>query len=203
MRNSIVIVGAGGHGRVVADTAVLLGYTEILFLDDADDCCVEIAGKTNDYVKYIDKCDFFVAIGNPYIREKIIGDLEAGGANIVSLIHPSAVIGSKVVVGNGSFIAPGAIVNTGVVIGRGVIINTASSVDHDCRIDDFCHISVGSHLAGTVMVGKRTFVGAGSTIINNLSVCQDCVIGAGAVVVKNITECGTYIGVPTKKLEKL
>ena len=201
MKNSIVIVGAGGHGRVVADAAVLCGYKQVYYLDDADNCDVELSGKTGDYIKFVDECDFFVAIGNSAIREKITNVLLSGGANIVTVIHPSAVIGSDVVIGEGTFVAPGAVINTRATIGKGVIINTCSSVDHDCIVEDFCHISVGSHVAGTVTIGKGSFVGAGATVINNLSICGSCIIGAGATVVKDITHQGTYVGVPANKIK--
>ena len=199
MKKSIVIVGAGGHGRVVADAALLSGYKQVYFLDDADSCAVELSGKTSDYINYVNDCDFFVAIGSSTIREKITNILLSGGANIVTVIHPSAVIGSNVSIGEGTFVGPGAVINTRSIIGKGVIINTCSSVDHDCIVEEFCHISVGSHIAGTVTIGKGTFFCAGSTVINNLSICSDCIIGAGAVVVKDITEPGTYVGVPAKK----
>ena len=201
MKNCIVIIGAGGHGRVVADAARLNGYENILYLDDAEKCTVELAGKTSDYVKYIDECDFFVAIGNSVIREKITNTLISNGANVVSLIHPSAIIGSNVTIGIGTFVAPGAVINTGSTIGKGVIINTGSSVDHDCVIGDFCHISVGARIAGTVRIDHGTFLCAGATVINNRSICSGCTIGAGAVVIKDIIEGGTYVGVPAVRVK--
>ena len=124
-----------------------------------------------------------------------------GGANVVSIIHPSAIIGSNVAIGIGTFVAPGAVINTGSTVGKGVIINTCSSVDHDCVIDDFCHISVGARIAGTVEIGHGTFLCAGATVINNHSICSGCVIGAGAVVIKDITESGTYVGVPAVRVK--
>lgn len=201
MTNCIVIIGAGGHGRVIADTALLSGYKDVVFLDDAEKCEVEISGKTDDFVKYLNNCDFFVAIGNNKTRAKITDKIKNSGAAIVSLIHPSAVIGSNVVIGKGSFVAPGAIINTGAVIGDGVILNTASSVDHDCRVGDFSHVSIGSRVAGTVQIGKGCFIGAGAVIINNTTICEACVIGAGSVVVKDVVECGTYVGVPARKIK--
>lgn len=201
MKNNIVIIGAGGHGRVVADSARLSGYENVLFLDDAEKCAVELAGKTCDYIEYIDNYDFFVAIGNSAIRKKITNTLADGGANIVSIIHPSAIIGSNVTIGIGTFVAPGAVINTGTSVGRGVIINTCASVDHDCVIGDFCHISVGARIAGTVEIGPDTFLCAGSTVINNHSICAGCIIGAGAVVIKNIVEPGAYVGVPAVRIK--
>lgn len=199
MKQSIVIIGAGGHGRVVADAARACGYTRVLFLDDAEDCAVELSGRTDDYKKFIGACDFFVAIGNAAIRERITRALISDGADIATIMHPSAVIGSSVSIGKGSFVAPGAVVNTGANVGEGVILNTCCSVDHDCTVEDFCHVSVGAHLAGTVCVGRSTMIGAGATVINNLSLCAGCTVGAGAVVVNDLNEPGTYIGVPARK----
>jgi len=193
----LVIIGAGGHGRVVADIARLNGYEGIIFLDDAD---VPIAsGRISEYVEYLD-ADFIVAIGNNHVREKIQKMLVENNCKVVTMIHPDAVIGSNVVIGSGTVVMAGAVVNTGAKIGEGVILNTCCSVDHDCAIDDYCHVSVGTHLAGSVTVGKNTFICAGATVINNVSICDECVIGAGAVVVKNIEKSGTYVGVPAKVL---
>ena len=201
--NRLIIIGAGGHGRVVADIARLNGYNDIRFLDDSDISVsggYHVVGKVDEYVKYTDNSDFIVAIGNNKVRRNILETVQKNGANIVTLIHPAAVIAENVNIGKGSVVMSGAVVNCGTVIGVGVIINTCSSVDHDCIVEDYVHISVGSHLAGTVKIGECTMIGAGATVINNISICENCVIGAGAVVVKNIKEKGTYVGVPAKKV---
>ena len=202
MNKRIVILGAGGHGRVVADVARLFGYEKVMFLDDSNNCAVKVSGKISDYPKYISDSDFFVAIGNNTVREKITNDLIKNDANIATIIHPSAVIGSRVKIGMGTVVMAGAVINCDTEIGAGVIINTCASVDHDCIVGDYCHISVGSHLAGTAEVGKASFIGAGATVINNVFICENCMIGAGALVVKDIKENGTYIGVPVKRVIK-
>lgn len=198
--NRLIIIGAGGHGRVVADIAKLNGYADIVFLDDAD--VPAVSGKVSNYVQYIGNADFIVAIGNGKVREKIQTMLEDNGCTITTLIHPNAVIGGNVEIGKGSVAMAGAVVNTGSRIGQGVILNTCCSVDHDSVIGDYCHISVGAHLAGSVIVGRQSFICAGATVINNISICDECVIGAGAVVVKNIEKSGTYVGVPARYIEK-
>ena len=96
----------------------------------------------------------------------------------------------------------GAVINPGTMIGKGCIINTNSAIDHDCEIGDFVHVSVGSHLSGTVTVGKGTWIGAGATVSNNVAICGGCMIGAGAAVIKDIDKPGTYVGVPAK-MERL
>ncbi|MBQ7830913.1 MAG: acetyltransferase, partial [Clostridia bacterium] len=112
----------------------------------------------------------------------------------------SAIIGACVEVGAGTAIMAGAVINPCSKLGKGVILNTCSSVDHDCIIGNYCHIAVGVHVAGTVTLGEKVWLGVGATIKNNVNICADCMIGAGAVVVKDIMESGTYIGVPAKKM---
>lgn len=193
----LVIIGASGHGKVIADIAVRNGYEEIVFLDDDEsikECAgFPVIGKTCE-ARNIDG-DKIVAIGNAKIRERIQSELE----NVVTLIHPVAVISRRVTIGTGSVVMAGAIINTDVVIGKGCIINTGASVDHDCRIGDFAHISVGAHVAGTCEIGKKTWIGAGATVSNNVNICGDCMIGAGTVVIKDIDKSGTYVGVPARE----
>ena len=198
----LVIIGAGGHGRVIADIAQKLGtYATISFLDDGnakETMGLPIVGITSDVEKYVDTADIFVAIGNSKVRGGFIERLLAMGANVPTLIHPSAIIGTCVEIGVGTAIMAGAVINPCSKLGKGVILNTCSSIDHDCSIGDYCHIAVGVHVAGTVSLGDNVWLGAGVTIKNNVNICADCVIGAGAVAVKDITESGTYIGVPAK-----
>lgn len=204
MSKKLVIIGAGGHGKVAADIASKNGYSEIVFLDDvstAKECLgYPLVGKLNMADQFGD-FDFFVAVGNPKIREEIMTELSYKGMKMATLIHPSAVLGKNVSVGEGTIIAAGAVINPDTVIGKGVIINTCSSVDHDCIVEDFVHVAVGSHLCGTVSVGSGTWIGAGATVSNNISICPDCMIGAGAVVVNDVQESGTYVCVPAKRID--
>lgn len=196
----LVIIGASGHGKVVADIAKKNGYEQIVFLDDNESLteCGDypVAGKCCRYAEY--DCDMIVAIGNPAIRAKFLKELEQNGKSVPILIHPNASIAENVEIGKGTVIVAGAVVNPGAVIGKGCIINTGASVDHDCAVEDHVHISVGAHVAGSVKIGERTWIGAGATVSNNVNICADCMIGAGAVVVKDLFEKGTYIGVPAR-----
>ena len=193
----LVIIGASGHGKVIADIAIRNGYEEIVFLDDDKsirECAgFPVVGKTSQAAEL--DGDKIIAIGNAKIRERIQKDLE----NVVILIHPSAVVSRRVCIGIGTVVMAGAVINSDTIIGDGCIINTGSSVDHDCRIGSYSHISVGAHVAGTVEIGDRTWIGASATVINNVNICEDCMIGAGAVVVENIIKSGTYIGAPAKE----
>ncbi len=199
----LIIIGAGGHGRVIADIAQKLGvYKKISFLNDGNDeesMGLPIIGKTEEVEKYVKTADIFVAIGDSEVRGSFIEKLLSMGANLPTLIHPSAIIGACVEIGEGTAIMAGAVINPCAKLGKGVILNTCSSVDHDCIIGDYCHIAVGVHIAGTVTLGDRVWVGAGATIKNNVEICANCTIGAGAVVVETIQCSGTYIGVPAKR----
>lgn len=190
----IAIIGAGGHGRVVADIARLCGYETILFFDDGD--VPGRVGSVADVDAYLNTSDVFVAIGNNRVRKMITERLLK---KPVTLVHPKAVVAGDAVLGCGVVVMAGAVVNPGATIGDGAIINTGSSVDHDCIVGPYVHISVGAHLAGTVCVGEGVFICAGAVVINNICVCDHAVIGAGAVVVKDIAEPGTYIGIPARK----
>ena len=181
MKNKLVIIGAGGQGRVCADIARLMGYAEIIFLDDG---APNAEGKVKDYPQYLPDADFFVAIGNGTVRRKIQTMLEENGAPIATLIHPNATVAQDVKIGQGTAVMAGAVINPGAVIGCGNIVNTCASVDHDCRVGDYLHIAVGARICGTVTLEDDSWIGAGAVIIQNLSVCAGCMIGAGAVVVK-------------------
>ena len=196
-KNKLIIFGAGGHGKVIADIASLNDYREIVFLDD-DESIKEcggypVVGKISGGLEM--DGDKIVAIGNHEIRERIQKRIK-----VVTLIHPSAIIAKDVRIGDGTVVMAGAVINPGAVIGNGCIINTSSSVDHDCSLEDYVHISVGAHVCGTVCIGPHTWIGAGSVINNNLTICSNVMIGSGAVVVSNIVEPGTYIGVPAKHI---
>lgn len=202
--NNLVIVGASGHGKVIADIAEKVGYTDIVFLDDnpkVESCgTYKVVGECKSALSYKNS-DFIVAIGNTKVRRKIQSELIAMGLHIVSLIHPAAVIAPNVKIGVGTVVMAGAVINPYTEIGQGCIINTCASVDHDCRIGDYVHVSVGAHVAGTVTIEDNTWIGAGATISNNIEIVADCMIGAGAVVVADIDEPGTYVGVPAKKIK--
>jgi len=205
MKNKLIIIGASGHGKVVADIAIKMNkWQSITFLDDdesiKESMGLEVIGKTADAFTYKEEADFFVAIGSNGTREKIQEKLIEEELNVVSLIHPSAVIGTDVEVGIGTVVMAGVVINSSTKVGNGCIINTSSNLDHDNLLEDYVHISPSASLAGTVRVGKGSWLGIGSVISNNLNISNGCKIGAGAVVVKDITEPGTYVGIPARRL---
>lgn len=197
----LVIIGASGHGRVVADIGVRNGYEEIVFLDDDEtvrDCgrypVIGGRGKLRET-----EGDVIVAIGDPAIRKRIQETIEE--ERLVVLIHPSAVVAEGVMIGKGTVIMAGAVINPCSELGEGCVINTCASVDHDCKLGDYVHVAVGAHVAGHVEIGDGTWVGAGATVSNDVKICAGCMIGAGAVVVRDIGQPGVYVGVPVKAIE--
>lgn len=201
MKNRLVIVGAGGHGKVVADLALKNGYTELCFVDDyaAGDCMgFPIIGVCGDLSDLHDgRTDFVIAIGNNAAREKVA---EAYDVNWVTLVHPSAQIAVNVTLGTGTVVMAGAVINACAKVGKHCIINSCAVVEHDNVLEDYVHISPNAALGGTVRIGGLSHVGLGAIVRNNVEVSDCCVIGAGAVVVEDIAACGTYVGIPARKI---
>lgn len=200
--NRLVIIGAGGHGKVIADNALKNGYTDISFVDDcAQGSCMgfPIVGTSADVEQMNDgKTDFVVGIGDNKTRRTIV---EGHDLNWVTLVHPSAQIAADATIGRGTVVMAGAVANACVKIGSHCIINTNAIVEHDNAIGDFVQIAPGVILGGTVRIGEQAHIGIGATVSNNINVCENCVIGAGAVVIKDIEESGTYVGVPAQKIK--
>lgn len=197
----LIIIGASGHGRVIADIAKLNGYSEIAFLDDDSykkyNGQYKVIGMSKDIDKYSDY-DVIIGIGNNHIRKKITENLKV---HQTTLVHPSAIIDPTVVIGDGTVVMANAVINANSVIGKGCIINTASTVDHDCFLGDFVHLSPGVHVAGTVHIGENSWIGVGSSIINNLIICDDVTVGAGTTIIGDIKESGKYVGLPLRRLD--
>jgi sugar O-acyltransferase (sialic acid O-acetyltransferase NeuD family) len=205
MKKKLLIIGASGHGKVVADIALKMNrWQSVAFLDDdkniKSSIGLEVLGTSSEVYKYIEEYNVFVGIGNNTTRQKIHCMLEKLGAAIPVLIHPHAVIGEQVEIANGTALMAGTIVNSCTRIGKGCIVNTGSTIDHDNCIEDFVHVSPGAHLAGTVCIGKRSWLGIGSIISNNINVTNDCQLGAGSVVIRDITDSGVYVGAPVRRI---
>lgn len=197
----LIIVGAGGHGKVIADNALKNGYTDICFVDDrTTGTCMgfPIVGTTADIPDLDDgETGFIIGVGSNEVRRRIAEEYDV---NWVPLIHPSAQVGENVSIGNGTVVMVGAIINPCTRIGAHCIINSRAIVEHDNRIGDYAHISPGAALAGNVRIGEETHIGIGVSVINNVEICSQCIIGAGGVVIENIHDRGTYAGVPVRKI---
>lgn len=206
MKKKLLIIGASGHGKVVADIAIKMNtWQSIAFLDDNKNVrkCLglEVIGRSVDFVAYIDEWNFFVAIGDNTIRKKVQEKIQLYGGELVTLIHPAALLGINVTIGRGTVVMAGTVINSDTQIGDGCIINTSSSLDHDNIISDYVHVSPGVRIAGSVNIGESSWVGIGGVVSNNLSICNNCNIGAGTVVLKDIKQRGTYVGIPARKIK--
>lgn len=191
MNKKLAIIGAGGHGKVVGEIALLNKYKIIDFFDDKigeiKDYPFKIVNNVNYLKKNLKDYDaFFVAIGDNHIRSKNIEWLKNKKVNIVSLIHPKSTLSKFSDLGIGTCIMANAVVNPGTLVRDGVIINTSASIDHDCVIEDYSHISPNCSLSGNVTIGKFTHLGTGTSVHPGTEIGKDVKTGIGSRVFKNI-----------------
>jgi sugar O-acyltransferase (sialic acid O-acetyltransferase NeuD family) len=200
----IAIVGAGGHGKVVAD-AILARNADHLagFLDDDSSLWgrthfgFPILGPTDSWQTHsIDA--IVVGIGENMARKRQFDKLKAAGAKLATVVHPQATLGKGVVLGEGVVAFAHVVVNPDTHVGANTILNTASTVDHDCVIGAHCHLAPGVRIAGEVTLGEGVFAGIGAVVIPGLSIGRWSVIGAGAVVIRDAAESAKLVGVPAK-----
>lgn len=203
MNKHLVILGAGGHGRAVADAALKMGYRTIVFLDDrAAGLCIgfPIAGPLDRAEALRDgRTDFVIALGDNRLRRRVAMGHDLPWARIV---HPSAQISPFAELGAGTVVLAGAAVNVCARVGRHCIVNTGAVVEHDNVLEDFAQVAPRAALGGSVRVGALAQIGIGAVVKNNIAVGMGCVIGAGAVVVKSTEPGGVYVGVPAWRREK-
>ncbi len=205
MTKKLAIVGASGHGKVIADIAEQLGYT-VNFYDDAypnktyiehwpiHGTCADLIALNNTNATLSN--DVVVAIGNNEIRDQKIELLRRNSFNLITLIHPTAVISPYAAIASGTVVFAGAVINAFAKVGVGCIINTSAVVEHDCSIDNFTHICPNVALAGGVSVGARSWVGISSQVKQLITIGDNCIVGAGSTVIKNISDNVTAFGSP-------
>lgn len=203
----LIIAGAGGHGRVVADAALATGtYSSLAFLDDrrSDHVTSEgwpILGRLEDLGNFSSEYQFFVAgFGNAASRLELLSRARNLGFRCVSIIHPTAVVSNHCSIGEGSVVIAGACINIGARIGEACIVNTGATVDHDCVLAEGVHVCPGAHLAGNVEIGARTWFGIGAVAKQGIKIGADVMVGAGAVVVQDVPDNATVVGNPARAL---
>lgn len=201
MNPEIIIIGAGGHGRVIADIVKSAGDTVLGFLDDGvagSNICGRILGAVSDCIKFKDKL-FIIAIGNNEVRKNI--SLKYPDLNYYTAVHPAAAVSDSARIGSGTCVMPGAVIAAGAKVGAHCIVNTNAVIEHDCVLEDYVHVSPSATLCGTVRVGEGTHIGACAVAVNNIRIAPHSVIGAGAAVIRNADSPGTYVGVPARKIK--
>lgn len=208
----LVIWGASGHARVVADIVRLTGNFNIVgFLDSVDPgrkgtdfCGAPVLGGEEqlEFLREKKIRHLSLGIGDCQARLSLAATVSQFGFELATLVHPGATISEDVFLGPGTVVMAGAVVNPGSTIGENVIVNTSSSVDHDCSVDNGVHIGPGAHLGGGVSIGQGTWVGIGAIVKDKIRIGRGTVIGAGAVVLNDIPDYVIAFGVPAKIIRK-
>ncbi|NQU95467.1 MAG: acetyltransferase [Candidatus Omnitrophica bacterium] len=199
IKEDIVLIGGGGHAKVVIDAVRKVKKIRIYGIVDSKlrkgDSFLGVPILGDDSVlpelfkKGIKKAFIAVgSIGGCSIRKKLYANLKNIGFELPAIKHQGAVIAGDVKIGEGSFVAAGAVINPGVKIGKNVIINTRASIDHDCEIGDFVHIAPGVTLSGGVKIDKETHVGTGANIIQYVKIGKGCLISAGSTIIRNVAD---------------
>ena len=214
MKRKLVIWGASGHARVVAEIIRLNGEYDIVgFLDDVNPqrhktafCGSRILGGREqlDHMRANGVRHLIFAFGDCQARLRLSEFVRAEkGFNLAIAIHPRATVAEDARVGNGTVIAAGAVASAASRIGENVIINTCSSIDHECEIQDGAHISPGAHLGGKVTVGRGTWIGIGAIVKDGVQIGRNSQVGAGSIVLEDIPDNVIAFGAPAKPMEKI
>lgn len=202
----LAIIGAGGHGKVVADLAGLLGWDSISFFDAAwrgklSDPRWPLVGDTSTFIeKSIEFDGFLIAIGNCEVRWNEFSKIKNSTTPLITLTHPNSTVSQYSKVGEGTVILAGSVVNTDAVIGKACIINVGATVDHDCNLGNSVHVAPGAHISGGVTIGDASWIGVGSAIKQGVRIGKNVMVGAGAVVVSDIPDNATVVGNPARTM---
>lgn len=189
----MILLGASGHGKVIADILKLSGEADIVFWDDNPNASVP--GFTV-YPKGLIATDrVIISIGDNATRKKIT---KTYSYSYGRALHPSLIAAKDVTIGSGSVVMAAVVINTGASIGMHCIVNSAAVIEHDSVIKDFVHISPNATLAGNVTVNEGAWIGAGATIIQGITIGCWAIVGAGAVVVRDIPDFAVVVGNPAK-----
>ena len=203
MHTDILIVGSGGHAKVVIETLSMKNvFTNIRIVDEREDKKGSFFNQYSvDFLKSwnILETNFHVAIGSNEARSRISKDAIIVGKNYQSIIHPESTISPSAIILDGSFVAANTVISSDALINKGCILNHFASVDHDCIIGEYSHIAPHATLLGGVKVGSHCLIGAGAVILPKISVGNYVVVGAGSIVTRDIPDNMTYFGNPAKE----
>jgi sugar O-acyltransferase (sialic acid O-acetyltransferase NeuD family) len=198
----LALLGASGHGKVVADAALASGWDAVEFFDDTwpqrqQNGPWPVTGGSAALLARLQEFQgVIVAIGDCAVRLEKHRSLQAAGARLATVVHPAAVVSRHAVLGVGTVVMAGAVVNIDAIVGQAGIINTGATVDHDCRLGDAVHICPGAHLSGYVQVGHVSWVGVGAAVKQCMILGERVMVGAGAVVVQAVPDGLTVVGNP-------
>lgn len=212
MNLPVIILGGGGHGKVLLDILLqqsfdILGFT-VPGNEQSNDTIKELQlmGDDSAVLHYSPDKVLLVnglgSVGNTSRRQRLYQEFSQKGYRFLDVIHNSAIIASDVLTGDGLQVMAGAILQIGTQIGDNTIINTKTSVDHDCRIGSHVHLAPGVTLSGNVEVGDCVHVGAGATVVQGIRIGKGSIVGAGAVVIKDVPESATVLGVPARVVKQ-
>ena len=206
----IIIVGAGGFGREILswskDAFKLKKDFEIVGFLDADsqalrgyECNLPVLGDPSEYQP---GCDdrFVCALGQPKVKLKVCKDLKVKGGQFLTMVHPSAVVGDRCILGEGCVLCPGAVVTTDVTLGDFVTINAQATVGHDAVVGDGSTLSGHADVTGFAQLGEGVFLGSHACVLPKAKVGSFAIVGAGTVVLCNVKPNSTVFGVPAKKV---
>lgn len=207
---SLVIVGSGGHGKVVANAAEKEGNWKIRgWLDDTKPAGTEVygypvLGSLAEVKTVIDlnSDQIVIAIGDNEARARIAEQLAAAGAIFATIIHPSAEIARGASIGKGSMVLAHATVNADARVGEHVILNSHSVVEHDCEVGRCAHVASLAGMSGAASVGARALVGTGAKVLPKIHIGERCIVGAGAIVVEHVDVDTTVVGIPAKPIKR-
>jgi sugar O-acyltransferase (sialic acid O-acetyltransferase NeuD family) len=200
----LALLGASGHGKVVADAALLAGWDEVIFFDDAwpdraHNGPWPIMGTTRDLLSQLERFNgVVIAIGNCDTRWAKHRELEAAGARMATVVHPAAVVSKYARLGPGTVVMAAAVVNVSADLGAACIVNTGATVDHDCVLGPAVHVCPGVHVSGDVKIGACTWVGVGAAIKQGVALGERVMVGAGAVVIRSVADGATVFGNPAR-----
>lgn len=198
----MVLIGAGGHGKVVLDAALLAGINVELIFDHkpvAEELFgIRVCRPSADWREVAPGTEFIVALGDNETRARIYTQLLQRSAVPRCVLHPRSWVSPRAALGGGVFVAAMAAVNPGAEIGDDCILNTSCSVDHDCQIGRHTHLCPGVRLAGGVKVGEYTTIGTGACVLPGVRIGDHVLVGAGAVVTRDVPDGITVVGVPAR-----
>jgi sugar O-acyltransferase (sialic acid O-acetyltransferase NeuD family) len=207
----IVVVGGGGHAKVVISILRklnrhhILGYTDLT--DKGAVLGVPYVGSDYELAALAvgpQKLNVVLAVGQVGLgkpRYELWARLQSPLLSFPLIVSPNAIVNEVVSVGEGAVVMDGVVINSGTAIGQGAIVNTNSTIEHDVRLADWVHIAPGATISGGVTIGRFSMIGAGATVIEGKKIAAGCIVGAGATVVHDLTEPGVYVGVPARRIK--